>query len=118
MVAKKTASKTTKTRSKSTRTAKKSTQPTHWFEAKRYGWGWGKATTWQGWLVYLGFLGLVVWFFVWANDRILQGKTFGLSETAFMATGLALTFAVGVPVLAAICTLKGEAPRWRWGDKK
>jgi hypothetical protein len=23
----------------------------NWFPAKRYGWGWGPPTTWQGWLL-------------------------------------------------------------------
>ena len=26
-------------------------QSRYWFPAKRYGWGWGFPTTWQGWLV-------------------------------------------------------------------
>src|SRR5258708_30200028 len=30
--------------------------PQYWFPAKRYGWGWGPPTSWQGWTV------LVVWF--------------------------------------------------------
>ncbi|MDN0075220.1 hypothetical protein QU481_09995 [Crenobacter sp. SG2303] len=25
--------------------------PKYWFPAKRYGWGWGLPSTWQGWLV-------------------------------------------------------------------
>src|ERR1019366_10065186 len=28
----------------------------YWFPAKRYGWGWGPPTMWQGWVV------LIVWF--------------------------------------------------------
>jgi hypothetical protein len=37
------------------------TMPTkYWFPAKRYGWGWGFPTTWQGRLVFGSFLGLVV----------------------------------------------------------
>ncbi|MCA9331296.1 hypothetical protein KC957_04540 [Candidatus Saccharibacteria bacterium] len=85
---------------------------------KRYGWGWGRAATWQGWLVYLGFLAVIVCYFVWANDRVLMGDTAGLSDTAFLVTGLAVVLAVTIPVLTAICLLKGEAPRWRWGNKR
>ncbi len=25
--------------------------PTYWFPAKRYGWGWGLPSVWQGWVV-------------------------------------------------------------------
>jgi hypothetical protein len=31
----------------------------YWFPAKRYGWGWGLPITWQGWLVFAAFIGLV-----------------------------------------------------------
>ena len=24
----------------------------YWFPAKKYGWGWGLPSTWQGWVVY------------------------------------------------------------------
>ena len=35
-------------------------QPTYWFPAKRFGWGWGIANTWQGFLVQVGYLALFV----------------------------------------------------------
>ena len=31
-----------------------------WFPAKKYGWGWGLPITWQGWVVLLVFLVLLV----------------------------------------------------------
>jgi hypothetical protein len=34
--------------------------PRYWFPAKRYGWGWGMPCAWQGWLVLVGYLGLMV----------------------------------------------------------
>jgi hypothetical protein len=34
--------------------------PRYWFPAKRYGWGWGLPCAWQGWLVLVGYLGLMV----------------------------------------------------------
>ena len=41
------------------------TQPkNYWFPAKRYGWGWGLPSAWQGWvvlLVYLAVIILLVW---------------------------------------------------------
>jgi len=33
--------------------------PGYWFPAKRYGWGWGLPTAWQGWVVFALFLGFV-----------------------------------------------------------
>jgi len=34
--------------------------PRYWFPAKRYGWGWGLPSTWEGWLLLVGYLGLMV----------------------------------------------------------
>ena len=36
------------------------TEPKYWFPAKRYGWGWGVPSAWQGWLVMGAFLVLVL----------------------------------------------------------
>ncbi len=32
----------------------------YWFSAKRYGWGWGIPSSWQGWLVLAAFVALLV----------------------------------------------------------
>jgi hypothetical protein len=32
----------------------------YWFPSKRYGWGWGLPITWQGWVVFAAFFGMVV----------------------------------------------------------
>jgi hypothetical protein len=32
----------------------------YWFSAKRYGWGWGIPSFWQGWLVLAAFVALLV----------------------------------------------------------
>ena len=76
----------------------------YWFPAKRYGWGWGLPIAWQGWAVLMGFLSLLV----------LGVRLFPPEESM-------LTFVVYVGVLTAllfaICYVKGEPPRWRWGDK-
>jgi hypothetical protein len=78
--------------------------PTHeyWFPAKRYGWGWGFPVRWQGWvtlLVYIVLLGVVI--------------------ARFQPAGHPLAFALLVALLTAallaVCWLKGEPPRWRWG---
>lgn len=73
----------------------------YWFPAKRYGWGWGLPSSWQGWAVfvaYLGLLGLGVFFLRFWGPAL------------YLAFVLLLTAA-----LIAVCWLKGEPPRWRWG---
>lgn len=75
----------------------------YWFPAKRYGWGWGPPSTWQGWLVLLVWLAVLI-----------------PASTSFAARSLPLFFvfiAVMVTSIIAICYAKGEPPSWRWGDK-
>ena len=71
----------------------------YWFRAKRYGWGWGLPSSWQGWAVLVAYLGLI-----------------GLSSLLIPPWGLSLylVFVGFVSVLfVAICWLKGEPPKWR-----
>jgi hypothetical protein len=80
-------------------------EPKYWFPAKRYGWGWGLPGTWQGWLI------LLIFFMA-----LLAGAPFILpryGEAAFVGYAVVLTV-----LLVAICWVKGEPPRWRWGDKR
>lgn len=74
-----------------------------WFPAKRYGWGWGFPSAWQGWVVLFGFLAAMTFIsFVFPPDDRL---------------GLFLGGVIGCSVvLVAICFAKGERPRWRWGE--
>jgi hypothetical protein len=70
----------------------------NWFSAKRFGWGWGPPTTWEGWLV------LVVWF------AVLIPTSYWLAPRNMP---LFLTFtAVMVGAIVAICYAKGEPPHW------
>jgi len=74
----------------------------YWFPAKRYGWGWGIPSRWQGWavlLVYFGLLCLTVWLTPPARDPL-----------RFILLVILLSLA-----LTLVCWLKGEPPRWRWG---
>jgi len=71
-----------------------------WFSAKTYGWGWGLPMRWQGWIVMIGFIVVLV-----AGAPLTR-----------IGTALFVGYSVAVAaVLLAICYWKGEAPRWRWG---
>jgi hypothetical protein len=74
----------------------------YWFPAKRYGWGWGMPSSWQGWVVLAGFFAL-----------------FGVGVLLFPPKTHLVAFVIYVLVLSAalfgICWWKGEPPRWRWG---
>jgi uncharacterized membrane protein YhaH (DUF805 family) len=75
----------------------------YWFPAKRNGWGWGLPLTWQGWAVLAAFIALIV-----ANGRVFP------PNKALLAYIVGI---VGLSVLfVAVCWLKGEPPRWRWGE--
>jgi hypothetical protein len=76
----------------------------YWFPAKRYGWGWGLPITWQGWLTLACFFGLV------AADLLIFPP-----RKAFVAFFFSL--AVLSALFVAVGWLKGEPPRWRWGDE-
>jgi len=77
----------------------------YWFPAKRYGWGWGPPSTWQGWVFGLTWLAA----FVVGSTRMAPMLT--------TRPGLYALFVVGmVAVMLAVCFAKGEPPKWRWGD--
>jgi uncharacterized membrane protein YhaH (DUF805 family) len=73
-----------------------------WFPAKRYGWGWGVPCAWQGWVV------LAVWV------ALLCATTF-LMMPRHSALWI-VSLVVLVAALLVVCFVKGEKPRWRWGD--
>jgi hypothetical protein len=77
--------------------------PEIWFPAKRFGWGWGLPCRWQGWVFMGGWLvglGLgIVFILRWSLPAL--------------CIPFALVMAV---VMIVVCALKGEKPRWRWGD--
>lgn len=76
----------------------------YWFPAKRYGWGWGFPSAWQGWVVLFTYLALVV-------GAIPLVRAFNGS----VAYGIYV--AVLTVALVGICWLTGEPPRWRWGGR-
>lgn len=74
----------------------------YWFPAKRYGWGWGPPSTWQGWVVLGAFIAFVsVWSIVFLSDEHPWAFALGLGGA--------------VAALIVVCLEKGEPPRWRWG---
>jgi hypothetical protein len=72
----------------------------YWFPAKRYGWGWGLPTAWQGWVVMALFACLLV-----------------AGAAALAAGPFAAYCGLLCVLLVAVCWVKGEPPRWRWGGK-
>lgn len=78
-----------------------------WFVAKRYGWGWTPAM-WQGWLVVLAYVVLVLLFALTIDERSSTREIF--------FTGIFPIVLLTV-TLIRICYATGEAPRWRWGDR-
>jgi hypothetical protein len=74
----------------------------YWFPAKRYGWGWGPPTKWQGWVV------LVVWI-----AALMAGSVIFRTGHLVGFRGFVVVMAL---LLVLICYWKGEPPRWRWGN--
>jgi hypothetical protein len=76
----------------------------YWFPAKRFGWGWGIPSVWQGWVVLLVFFGL------------LTGGALVLLPAHGAAIFVAYSSVLSA-ILVAVCWIKGEPPRWRWGSQ-
>lgn len=73
-----------------------------WFTTKRYGYGWGLPSRWQGWLVILLFFSFQTAGIPFANSHPI----------GFIIYSIVLCAAFGV-----VCYWKGERPRWRWRKK-
>jgi hypothetical protein len=83
----------------------KKTQNKIWFSAMKYGIGWGLPTAWQGWVVLLAYIVLVL-----SGIRILR-----------ISPGFIVVFILYVlfltVILFLICWKKGEKPELRWKGK-
>ena len=77
----------------------------YWFPAKRYGWGWGLPSAWQGWIVLTAYVVAIA-----VGIGYLRGHHDDYSRLDRVAYVLILTV-----LLCVICWWKGEKPRWRWG---
>jgi hypothetical protein len=80
----------------------------YWFKRKLYGWGWTPCT-WQGWVMVLGYIAIVLTIALTADDTIPTEDAF----LTIIGPVIALT-----AILIAICYKKGEKPKWQWGIKK
>ncbi len=75
-------------------------KPIFWFHAKTYGWGWGLPARWQGWAVFITYLGLVI-----GGLYILEAGDYRLPYIVIITV-----------LFIIVVAFKGERPvRWRWG---
>jgi hypothetical protein len=74
----------------------------YWFPAKRYGWGWGLPSTWEGWVVLVAFVISLA-----ASARRLLPQD---------PTKFGVVAAITSCVLIVICYVTGEPPSWRSGN--
>jgi len=77
-----------------------SPEPKYWFPAKRYGWGWGLPSSWQGWVALVVFVALVM-----AGGWLFPPHHHVIAYVSYMG--------VLVLLFTSLCWLKGEPPRWR-----
>lgn len=80
----------------------------HWFKAKIFGWGW-TPVTWQGWVVTLIYVGLLILFSKAADEDLSPEE---------LLLGTFLPVALATAVFIYIAYKKGEKPSWRWGWPK
>jgi hypothetical protein len=81
-----------------------------WFPAKRYGYGWGIPSTWQGWVVLLVFMVALV-----LTAATIDKDSHSVSD---MLIGLVPMIGLLVSTFIVICYKYGEKPAWRWGGKR
>lgn len=76
-----------------------------WFPAKKYGWGWGPPRCWQGWVILIGWL------------AALEVGAFTFCRPDRHIVRFYIFLSIMCALLIAVCWLKGEKPKWRWGNK-
>ena len=80
----------------------------YWFKRKLYGWGWIPAT-WQGWVVIFLYIIIVI------------SAALGVDEAQSLKE-IILKFILPIIIssyfLIRISYLKGEPPKWQWGEEK
>lgn len=81
----------------------------YWFKRKLYGFGW-VPVRWQGWLVVLGYVAIVLAFAFTREESIPGNPDSGTNMLVFALPIFLLT-----ALLIYICYKKGEKPKWMWG---
>ncbi|MEK7570394.1 MAG: hypothetical protein AAB515_03090 [Patescibacteria group bacterium] len=81
-----------------------------WFKAKQYGYGWYPAT-WQGWLVLVIYLGIILWSAFTSFDTNTKEVTPAQVWRFIAIDGVATI------LLIVIAWKTGEPAKWRWGKK-
>lgn len=75
-----------------------------WFAPKRYGWGAGRPIAWQGWLVLVVYLAVVI-----GAVQVIHRQPWAMGSIILTATAI-------LWVIAAKTTRGGW--RWRWGGEE
>lgn len=81
----------------------------YWFRRKHYGWGWSPSS-WEGWGILVAFVLISIHLF-----RRFDAVSHSNSDT--LRPFIISLFLLFIPLIA-ICYIKGEPPRWQWGDDK
>lgn len=77
--------------------------PVYWFSAKRYGYGWSLPATWEGWV---------------AIGTAFVLMAVGIKLFSQTAVGWCILYEAAIAAaLFAVCYVKGEPLRWRWGKR-
>ena len=79
-------------------------KPPFWFPAKRYGWGWGVPVRWQGWVVAVGYVVLMLATVILALSNAVAPWLAALIVT------VAIFLVVGVLALLGVRRLKRGMP--------
>lgn len=79
-----------------------------WFKRKWFGWGWYPAT-WQGWLITVGYVVLVLLFASTIDDN---------SPTREVVFTFLLPVTLLTIAFIRVGYHYGETPRWQWGKPK
>jgi hypothetical protein len=74
-----------------------------WFPKKKYGYGWGFPSKWQGWITMLIYLLLMFTGAIFLSKRNIW---------LFVLFTIILS-----GILISVCYWKGEKPGWHWGKK-
>jgi hypothetical protein len=78
------------------------TPDAYWFRAKRYGFGWGLPSKWQGWMV------LAIWLGIVSIGIYALRRQHPFAFAALLGSSTAL--------YVWVCYAKGEPAKWRWGE--